>query len=756
MVPLAAALLAAFFLLHCALLGRAALMCLPGAGGGAGFSLEAFLGRPLAAFFGICLGMLVNMGALFALGMLGFFHLTAVAWTALALVAGALALRWGRTQQGGHSAQNASTAPGRLLPGRLPTDVSFRRATLSLELLTLAALFLLCIAVSLHPPGHWDDTMYQLPLARHYVEQQAIVLDEYVRFPLFPQNFNLLFSLGMMVGDAVQRGAGAASAESLLWYFGAPEVFAQLFATLPLFIMALGVWGASHRYLGSGIPGLLAGLTLFMIGPVKSTLGFAYIDNGLAMFCMAAALAAACMAERGFGVPAEANLADAVGADSGSNADTADVAMANANADIAAVNANADTAGAYANADTAAVNAEANVDASARSSHLRVALILLAGLMAGGACGTKYFGVVMAVVVGIAIVAIVFICERRPAAKDMRPVSARQPFHRALQAAALYAAAVLMAGIAWYVRSALISGDPIHPAGARFFGFFLWNEGDLAFQHAEQAQYGVRRNPLLFPIALLEAGVLLWLPAFAGLFLRRVPAPIRVLQAVFLGYMLFWFFVTQVPRYLAPVYGLGGLLTFYALYRAWLWARRRPRLRNAAWAAVIMLVLTLTYTAERSIKYGREFAHPEPLLAAKPGYALYQQANAHIGEFGSRLVQVGFEGSAYFFQGTVIGDWFGPGRYRDTLACAALPCPLPPLETLNKTMEKHGARMLLLSRQHVAGLPGEPVSNESVTESVTESGPDHDLKELWSDSHFSGGWLLLRSDADGVLLGFAP
>lgn len=727
MVPIAAALLAAFFLLHCALLGRAALTCLPGAGGGS-FSLEAFLGRPLAAFFSICLGMLVNMSALFALGMLDFFHLTAVAWTALALalVAGALALRWGRTRLIGHAAHSASTAPGRLLPGRLPTDLSFRRATLSLELLTLAALFLLCIAVSLHPPGHWDDTMYQLPLARHYVEQQAIVLDEYVRFPLFPQNFNLLFSLGMMVGDAVQGGAGLASAESRLWHFGAPEVFAQVFATLPLFIMALGMWGASHRYLGSGIPGLLAGLTLFMIGPIKSTLGFAYIDNGLAMFCMAAALAAAYMAERGTRAPAKANLADAAGAYSSSNADTA------------------------------AVNAEANTDASARSSRLRVALTLLAGLMAGGACGTKYFGVVMAVVVGIAIVAIVFICERQPAARDMRPVSARRPFHRALQAAALYAAAVLMAGIAWYVRSAFISGDPIHPAGARFFGFFLWNEGDLAFQHAEQAQYGVRRNPVMFPIALLEAGVLLWLPAFVGLFLRRVPAPVRVLQAVFLGYMLFWFFVTQVPRYLAPVYGLGGLLTFYALYRAWLWARRRSQLRNAAWPAVIMLVLSLTYTAERSIKYGREFAHPEPLLAAKPGYALYQQANAHIREFGPRLVQVGFEGGAYFFQRTVIGDWFGPGRYRDTLACAALPCPLPPLETLNKTMEKHGARMLLLSRQHVAGLPGEPVLTESATESVTESGPDHDLKELWSDSDFSGGWRLLRSDADGVLLGFAP
>src|SRR5690606_40743996 len=65
------------------------------------------------------------------------------------------------------------------------------------------------------------------------------------------------------------------------------------------------------------------------------------------------------------------------------------------------------------------------------------------------------------------------------------------------------------------------------------FGFFLWNEGDLALQNAEQAMHGVARNPLMWPAALLEAGVLPWLPAFVGLFLRRVPPAIRVLQVAF-------------------------------------------------------------------------------------------------------------------------------------------------------------------------------------------------------------------------------
>src|SRR5690606_36499268 len=120
------------------------------------------------------------------------------------------------------------------------------------------------------PPGHFDDTMYQLPLARHYLEHQRIALHEYLRFPLFPQNINLLFVLGLML-DGV--------------------LLAQGFASLPLFIIAVGLVGASIWMLGTSTVGIFAGALLFIIGPIKRTLGFAYVDNGLAMFCWAATLA---------------------------------------------------------------------------------------------------------------------------------------------------------------------------------------------------------------------------------------------------------------------------------------------------------------------------------------------------------------------------------------------------------------------------------------------------------------------------------
>lgn len=645
------------FLLHCAVVGRAMLGRFPlplhdasGVGGDGAWM----------AFFSICLGMLANIAGLFALGMLGKLHLAGVGGLGLLMfvlgLAGLGGLRWKPV---------------------IPTESVTARRIHALQLATLAVVFLLTMVSVLHPPGHWDDTMYQLPLARHYVEQQGVDLQAYLRFPLFPQNFNLLFALGMMLGDLVQP------AQAGVWRFGAPEYFAQAFAGLPVFVMTLGLWAASRRYMGSGLPGLLAGLTLYAIRPVKNTLGFAYIDDGLALFCLAATLAVAWAAEV---------LPNGRGVETGS--------------------------------EKAGGSVRAHV-ATAESRRF-IGACVLAGLLAGGACGTKYFGVVLASLLGGVILVLAALRARR--------TPGVAPLPSVLGAGAVYAAAVLLTGSWWYVRSFLVSGDPVHPAGGSVFGFFLWDQADLAFQHAEQAMHGVGRNPLMLPLALREAGVLLWLPALAGLFLRRLAPALRVLQAVFVAYVLFWFFVTQVYRYLAPVYGVGSLLAFHALGQAWVWLRN-GRKRGAAdparrpgewtWAWALLLAVAVGYASERGVRHGTRFLEAERELADDPGYLLYQQANRHP-ELGARLVQVGFEGGIYFFRGTVIGDWFGPGRYRDILECPRLPCALPAPENLRATLQKHGARMLLLSREAVVDL------DEAVLQAT--------------------GWQVLASNAKGILL----
>jgi len=220
--------------------------------------------------------------------------------------------------------------------------------------------------------------------------------------------------------------------------------------------------------------------------------------------------------------------------------------------------------------------------------------------------------------------------------------------------------------------------------------------------------------------------VLPWLPAFAGLFLRRVPHAIRVLQAAFVAYMLFWFFVTQVPRYLAPVYGLGCFLSMHALYVAWRWTNRRVGWLSMRHASLVVLVLLTIYAGERSAKYVRESVRAEQVLSTSSGYALYQTANTFIPEYGDRLVQVGFENGVYFFNGTVIGDHFGPGRYRDILGCEQRPCAVSP-KRLQSVMARHDARMVLLSRGYAR---------------VAKEG-----------ANGTAGWELLRSDESGFLFG---
>src|SRR5690606_41746452 len=88
-VFLAATVLAAIFLSHCAFVGGAVLRGVFGRtrrSSGAFFSAGATGDQALHVFYGICLGMVVNTAALFVLGMVGLLALPAVVLTGLALL----------------------------------------------------------------------------------------------------------------------------------------------------------------------------------------------------------------------------------------------------------------------------------------------------------------------------------------------------------------------------------------------------------------------------------------------------------------------------------------------------------------------------------------------------------------------------------------------------------------------------------------------------------------------------------------------
>lgn len=140
-------------------------------------------------------------------------------------------------------------------------------------LITLVAVTLF----SVRPIGHGDEMSYHLPLAKHYAEQGSLIVQPYLRYPLFPHNPNLLMSLGFLTGDAWGRGA----------------LIAQYLMTFPFFIVALGVVGTFQWISGSPWLGFVTIALIFGRQPVKESLGYAYVDTIVMMVCWISLLAAA-------------------------------------------------------------------------------------------------------------------------------------------------------------------------------------------------------------------------------------------------------------------------------------------------------------------------------------------------------------------------------------------------------------------------------------------------------------------------------
>jgi hypothetical protein len=401
--------ISAIFLSHCALSGYAAISYLSTLRDDVGSGLNRFL----ILFFAISTGLVLNVAALFLLGMAGWMSTAGVLMSGFFIACLSVLVAWRTTH-------NRSLA----LEGWMHLDA-----------IVLLAIFLATCLVSLHAPGVWDDTMYHLPLARTYVEHGAILVNPFLRFPLFPQNGNLIIALGLMLGG---------------------DIGAQIFATLPLFVMAVGLLGASQWFSGGRLLGILSAISLFALSPVRSTLGYAYIDNSLALFCWGAALALAVWAHQ--------------------------------------------------------------LDTGKSSTWL-----VVAGILTGGAAGTKYFGLVF----GSLLVAQVIFASR------------------AWRDAALFAGVSLMFGVWWYARSFNISGDPIHPAGGNIFGFYLWDAADLLAQKQEQASFGVRPRSLDILGALYLAKAVPMMVALSSLLLRNLPTGVRCLRLVFIGYLAFWFLLPR-------------------------------------------------------------------------------------------------------------------------------------------------------------------------------------------------------------------
>ncbi|WP_288253379.1 phospholipid carrier-dependent glycosyltransferase [uncultured Hydrogenophaga sp.] len=171
----------AVFVLGCWGLGRALLARLaPPPRRDAG--LEAAMAAALGVGLFICAFQLLAIFGAFKPG-------ATVALIAAGVLAAALQLRpWWREVRALHIAG----APA------APWTRAERIAAIALALVALPAL-----VAPLAPPAAFDELMYHLPYARQVAQQGSLGIHEWLRYPWFPYNYNLLYAAALQVGDDV-------------------------------------------------------------------------------------------------------------------------------------------------------------------------------------------------------------------------------------------------------------------------------------------------------------------------------------------------------------------------------------------------------------------------------------------------------------------------------------------------------------------------------------------------------------------------
>lgn len=122
----------------------------------------------------------------------------------------------------------------------------------------------------LYPPHIWDELSYHLPSARYFAAWHALAPTPTLRYCVFPQLNQMLFTAMFLVAD---------------------DVAAQLTQFLALLLTAATLVGASRRLFQSSRSGWWAAAA-WVGTPLALVLGTsAYIDVGLTMYCTAGVIA---------------------------------------------------------------------------------------------------------------------------------------------------------------------------------------------------------------------------------------------------------------------------------------------------------------------------------------------------------------------------------------------------------------------------------------------------------------------------------
>lgn len=520
----------AFFVLTCWGFGRVALSG----------TLRA---HPIDAWMGHALSTTIGMGIwICALQLLGILGAMRAQWIFSLLAAG------------GILAAAQILARPRALP--LFTLPSWRALAFSRGGAGAAVVLVACFVLfsPLKPPHEWDELAYHLPHAQQWAQSGKLQVNEWLRYPWFPFNYDLLYAASLVVYD---------------------DMFPHMLHALAGWIVALMVFRLGMRYT-SPFEACLASIIWLRMS--RADFSNAYIDMGVTLFVLGACIAIQLWLEH----PQERRW------------------------------------------------------------------LAAAAFMMGLAVGSKYQALTFLPLFGV----VVLWRDRRASTIAMATVFLAIPC------------------IYWYVRNALLTGDPFNPLGGKIFGFTDWNLADYEYQFADiRRVYG-------WPNGIF------WVAALAPLLPSLRKAKGLPAAMIFCSYAtLVWAVTSHYPRYLMPAYPLLALLAACVWWRplqtalqfigGGTWHRLAPDVRNRVqgigWALVLS-GLALACVLGLSRKWSDVSATPEARQA-------YLQKNA-LSTYGDlleylrlnpmgKIYQSGLEGALYYAPQPIWGDAFGPWRSRD-------------------------------------------------------------------------------------------
>jgi hypothetical protein len=317
---------------------------------------------------------------------------------------------------------------------------------------------------------------------------------------------------------------------------------------------------------------------------------------------------------------------------------------------------------------------------------------VLAGIFGGLAAGSKFTGLIVVALVGLAGFAIVWPEWRRGA--------------RRLMTIGILA---MVVALPWYIRNLILTGNPIYPLANPLFG--------LPAVVFSSVKYGLGRDPLHLltsAVDLIARGEVFdqgWSvgPAYLafvplGLAARRSRLAV-VLLACIVAWWLVWFCSSPQTRLLLPIMPIAAGLASVGFVSAWSSSSRSLRL--VALTVVAIAVLGALGTAVLAAKLNGRVVlgleSPAQYLERNSwNYIAYEQVN-HLSPPDAKVAVTGVANNLYYMDREAI--WLG----RDSRSTAQLraegfthellvaACPLPSVET-ESTILNDGTYPLRASR----------------------------------------------------------